>query len=150
VSTDLLDDGSPSYDGALIVDLASGLRVMGLGCRETSPRDACSADGSRTYTWLGRMQPVTVTSVRTHPDADHGAWVVEVRFARDDRPAVQATAERSEGMGGYALLLDAHSGDALQAAAPLDVEGGRITVRDMVKRDAWALVDVYVATAASR
>jgi hypothetical protein len=150
LATDLLDDGSPSFDGALPVDLASGLRVIGLGCRQSSPRDACSADGSRTYTWVGPMELVTVTSVRTHPDADHGAWVVAVRFASDDRRAVQASAERSAGMGGYALLLDQHNGNALQAAAPLDVEGGRITVRDMEKGDAWALVDTFVAAAATR
>jgi len=150
VATDLLDDGSPSFDGALPVDLASGLRMMGLGCRQSSPRDACSADGLRTYTWLGPMKLVTVTSVRTHPDADHGAWVVAVRFARDDRRTVQASAERSRDMGGYALLLDQHNGNALQAAAPLDVEGGRITVRDMEKGDAWALVDAFVAAAAAR
>ena len=150
VATDLLDGGSPSFDGALPVDMASGLRMMGLGCRESSPRDACSADGVRTYTWVDPMELVTVTSVRTHPDADHGAWVVAVRFARDDRRTVQAAAERSAGMGGYVLLLDQHTGNALQAAAPLDIERGRIVVQNMLKGDAWALVDTFVATAGAR
>jgi hypothetical protein len=53
-------------------------------------------------------------------------------------------------MGGYALLLDQHTGDALQAVAPLDFEGGRIVVRDMEKSDARALVNTFVAAAAAR
>src|SRR3954469_22978235 len=50
VSTDLISGGTPSFEGALPVRLASGLRIMGLGCRQTSRRDVCAVDGSQTYT----------------------------------------------------------------------------------------------------
>jgi hypothetical protein len=140
----------PQFTGHLRVRLATGLQRMGIGCRQRSDRDACTVDGSATYTWLGRAQPAVVSSVRTHPDAGHGSWVVVVTFARTSRPAAQQTATRARSLGGYALLLDAHSGDALQAVPPDAVAGGRITLRDLAKPDAWDLVDTYVTAATDR
>ena len=58
------------------------------------------------------------------PDVGFGTWIVLVRFAAADRAAVQAAADRAGGEGGFALVLDGHSGSALQAVAPIDVEGG--------------------------
>ena len=48
------------------------------------------------------------------------------------------------------LVLDGHSGSALQAAAPIDVELGRITVRDLAKAEAKRLVEAYVTADTGR
>jgi hypothetical protein len=140
----------PGLDTPLQVRLASGLQVFGLGCRRRTYRDACAADETKTYTWLGKATPVTVTSVSMRLNADHGAWVVRVRFAPHDLATVQAVADNARGMGGFALLLNAGTGDALQAVPPLEVARGRITVRNLGKPDAWDLVSAYVTAATTR
>jgi len=140
----------PLFNGGLATRVVTGLRASGLGCRPRSERDACSIDGSRTYTWRGDRRTVTVTSARMVPDVGFGTWVVLVRFVARDRAAVQRAAARAGGRGGFVLVLDAHSVGALQAAAPLDVEWGRITVRDLAKSEAQRLVNTYVTAATGR
>ncbi len=144
------ESGVPRFEGALEVRVVTGLHVYGRGCRQRSEHDACTADGSTTYTWVGDRSRVTLTSARMHPNAGHDAWVVSLRFAKRDRAVVQRAAGDAGGIGGYALVLDARSGDALQAATPLEVTGGRITVRDLQKPVAWDLVSAYVTAATGR
>ena len=84
------------------------------------------------------------------PAPDHGAWVVTLRFARGDRSSVTRAAARAGAMGGYALLLDPHTGDALGAVQPAQVQGGRIVVENLTKPDAWDLVTTYVTAATQR
>jgi hypothetical protein len=142
--------GVPEFSGDLSVDVVIALQVMGLGCRHTSPRDACTVDGSRTYTWVGPRHAVDITSARMRPEPDHGAWVVTLRFQRNDRASVTRAAVRSGKMGGYALLLDPHTGDALSAVKPEQVEGGRVVVANLTKPDAWDIVTTYVTAATQR
>jgi hypothetical protein len=47
-------------------------------------------------------------------------------------------------------VLDEHSGSALQAVAPIDVEDGRIIVRDLLKSEAQRLVEAYVTADTGR
>lgn len=140
----------PQYVGDLRVRVVTGERVSGLGCRQRTTYDACSIDGSKTYTWRGNEPTVTVKSARMVPDSGFGTWIVLVRFASADRAAVQRAADRAGGRGGFALVLDGQSGSALQAVAPIDVEGGRITVRDLRKPEATSLVEAYVTAATGR
>ncbi|MEO6510797.1 MAG: hypothetical protein ABIO16_07395 [Nocardioides sp.] len=145
----------PELTGRLEVRVVTGLRVFGLGCRQRTEHDACSPDGSATYTWLAprsgaRPKTVTVTGVRMHPDRSHRAWVVAIRFARHDRVAVRRAARHAIGAGGYTLVLDDHTGDALQAAGSMDARGDRIVVRDLTKPAAWDLVSGYVTAATPR
>jgi hypothetical protein len=135
---------APQLVGDLEVRVVRGVRVSGLGCRQRTAYDACSLDGTKTYTWRGDGTPGTVRSARMVPDVGFGTWIVLVRFQAADRAAVQAVADRAGGAGGFALVLDSHSGSALQAVAPIDVEGGRITVRDLRKPEARRLVGGYV------
>ena len=130
--------------------MVTGKRVSGLGCRQRTDHDACSIDGARTYTWRGAGPTVTVNSARMVPDVGFGTWIVLVRFAQADRAAVQLAANRAGGRAGFVLVLDGHSGSALQAAAPIDVELGRITVRDLAKAEAKRLVEVYVTADTGR
>jgi len=58
-------------------------------------------------------------------DVGFATWIVLVRFAAADRAAVQEAADRAGREGGFALVLDGQSGSALQAVAPIEVEGGR-------------------------
>jgi hypothetical protein len=142
--------GVPEFSGDLPVDLVIGLRMLGLGCRPTTPRDACSTDGLRTYTWLGQKQAVDLTTARMRPEPDHGAWVVTLRFDPGDRSSVTRAAARAGAMGGYALLLDPHTGDALGAVKPAQVLGGQVVVDNLSKPDAWNLVSTYVTAATQR
>jgi len=142
--------GVPEFSGNLPVDVVIALRVMGLGCRHTSPRDACTVDGSQTYTWVGQRRAVDLTSARMRPEPDHGAWVVTLRFDGSDRASVARAAVRSGTMGGYALLLDQHTGDALGAVEPEQVQSGRVVVANLTKPEAWDLVTTYVTAATQR
>ena len=141
---------APRFTGDLEVRVVTGERVSGLGCRQRTDRDACSIDGARTYTWRGAGPTVTVSSARMVPDAGFGTWIVLVRFAPADRDAVQRAADRAGRRGGFVLVLDGHSGSALQAATPIDVELGRITVRDLPKAEAKRLVEAYVTADTAR
>ncbi len=140
----------PRFTGDLEVRVMTGERVSGLGCRQRTDHDACSIDGARTYTWRGAGPTATVNSARMVPDVGFGTWIVLVRFASADRAAVQQAAYRAGGRDGFLLVLDGHSGSALQAAAPIDVELGRITVRDLAKADAQRLVEAYVTADTGR
>ena len=142
--------GVPEFSGDLPVDVVVGLRMLGLGCRPASPRDACTVDGLRTYTWVGQKHPVGLTTARMRPAPDHGSWVVTLIFERSDRSAVTRAAVRAVAMGGYALLLDPHTGDALGAVEPAQVQGGRVVVENLSKPDAWDLVTAYVTAATRR
>ncbi len=70
----------PELEGALRVRVVTGTQVFGLGCRQRTEHDACSADGKSTYTWVedrpGARRPLTLTSARMHRNAEHTAWVV--------------------------------------------------------------------------
>ena len=140
----------PHLVGDLEVQVVTGVRVSGLGCRQRTAYDACSLDGTRTFTWRGDGTAGTVSSARMVPDVGFGTWIVLVRFEEADRAAIQAAADRAGGEGGFALVLDGHSGSALQAVAPIDVEGGRITVRDLRKPEARSLVEAYVTADTGR
>jgi hypothetical protein len=61
-----------------------------------------------------------------------------------------AEVRREGGRGGFVLVLDAHSDSSLQAAAPLDVEWGRITVRDPANSEAQRLVKTSVTAGTAR
>lgn len=141
---------APRLDGELEVRVVTGVRVSGLGCRQRTAYDACSLDGTKTYTWRGDETAGTVRRARMVPDVGFGTWIVLVRFEAADRAAVQAAADRAGGEGAFALVLDGHSGSALQAVAPIDVEGGRITVRDLRKPEARRLVEAYVTADTGR
>ena len=141
---------APELDGVLEVQVVTGVRVSGLGCRQRTAYDACSLDGTKTYTWRGDETAGKVRSARMVPDVGFGTWIVLVRFEAADRAAVQAAADRAGGEGGFVLVLDGHSGSALQAVAPIDVEGGRITVRDLRKPEARRLVEAYVTADTGR
>jgi hypothetical protein len=140
----------PDFSGDLPVDLVVGLRMLGLGCRPTTPHDACSADGLRTYSWAGPKSKVGITTARMRPEPGHGAWVVTLRFDADDRSSVTAAVTRAGDVGGYALLLDPHTGDALGAVQPAQVQGGRVVIENLSKPDAWDLVSNYVTAATQR
>jgi hypothetical protein len=142
--------GVPEFSGDLPVDLVIGLRMLGLGCRPATPRDACTVDGLRTYTWVGQKHPVDLTIARMRPAPDHGSWVVTIRFARGDGSSVTRAAARAGAMGGYALLLDQHTGDALGAVQPAQVQDGRVVVENLSKPDAWDIVTTYVTAATQR
>ena len=142
--------GVPEFSGDLPVDLVIGLQMLGLGCRPTTPRDACTVDGLRTYTWVGQKHPVDLTKARMRPALDHGSWVVTLRFARGDGSWVTRAAARARAMGGYALLLDQHTGDALGSIQPAQVQGGRVVVENLSKPDAWDVVTTYVTAATQR
>jgi hypothetical protein len=142
--------GVPEFSGDLPVDLVIGLQMLGLGCRQTTPRDACTVDGLRTYSWVGQKHPVDLTTARMRPAPDHGSWVVTLRFARGDGSSVTRAAARAGAMGGYALLLDQDTGDALGAVQPAQVQGGRVVVENLSKPDAWDLVTTYVTAATQR
>ena len=139
--------GVPEFVGALPVDLVIGLQMLGLGCRPTTRRDACTVDGLRTYTWVGQKHPVGLTTARMRPAPDHGSWVVTLRFARGEGSSVTRAAARAGAMGGYVLLLDQGTGDALGAAQPAQVQGGRVVVENLSKPDAWDIVTTYVTAA---
>ena len=141
---------APQLVGDLDVRVVTGVRVSGLGCRQRTAYDACSLDGTKTYTWRGAGTAGTLSSVRMVPDVGFGTWIVLVRFAAADRAAVQAAADRAGREGGFVLVLDGNSGSALQAVAPIDVEGGRITVRDLRKPEAGRLVAAYVTADTGR
>ena len=141
---------APRLVGDLQVRVVTGVRVSGLGCRQRTAYDACSLDGAKTYTWRGDGTVGTVRGARMVPDVGFGTWIVLVRFAAADRAAVQEAADRAGREGGLALVLDGHSGSALQAVAPIDVEGGRITVRDLRKPEAKRLVEAYVTADTGR
>ena len=104
----------PELEGALGVRLVTGTQVFGLGCRQRTEHDACSADGRTTYTWVedrpGARRPLTLTSARMHRNAEHTAWMVAVRFARTDRDVVRRAARRAAGSSGYTLVIDDRSG----------------------------------------
>ena len=144
----------PEFDGDLDVRLVTGVQSLGLGCRQRTEQDACSADGRTTYTWLdggpGNRRSVTVTGARMRLTAERTDWVVAVRFARTDRGVVRRVARHAVGSRGFALVLDGRTGSALQAAPPESVEGGRIVVRGLTKGVAWDLVSAYVTAATPR
>jgi hypothetical protein len=144
------DETATAWTGSLEVLLVTGLRVIGIGCRAGTARDACTIDGQHTYRWKGQPRAATATATGTHEDTGFGTWVAVVRFARGERDRVQAAAEAAGGQGRPVLVLDAHSGDVLQEVAPLDVERGRIVVRDLRKPEAEQLVGPYVTAAAGR
>ena len=152
--TPLVSVAIPELEGALDVRVVTGTQVLGLGCRQRTEHDACSADGKATYTWVedrpGARRPLTLTSARMHRNAEHTAWVVALRFARTDRGVVRRAARRAAAANGYTLVIDDRSGNALQAAAPEATPGGRIVVRDLLKAAAWDLVSAYVTAATRR
>jgi hypothetical protein len=154
VATPLVSVAIPEFEGALDVRVLTGLQVFGLGCRQRTEHDACSADGKTTYTWLddrpGALRPLTLTRARMHRNAEHTAWVVALRFARTDRGVVRRAAERAAASGGFVLVIDDRTGNALQAVAPEAANGGRIVVRHLVKATAWDTVSGYVTAATPR
>ena len=77
-------------------------------------------------------------------------WRAAVGTTRTRSRTPGLRSRRTLGEGGFALVLDGHSGSALQAVAPIDVEGVRITVRDLRKPDARRLVGAYVTADTGR
>ena len=141
----------PEFEGALEVRVVTGVQMFGLGCRQRTDHDACTPDGTTTYTWRD-VEPgsVTLTSARMHRNAVNTAWVVALRFARTDRDDVRRAARDAAGSGNFMVVLSDRTASALQAVPPSAVEGGRIVVRDLTKATAWDLVSAYVTAATPR
>ena len=98
----------------------------------------------------GSLRPATVTAAWMELDAGGGRWVVQVRLSAEDRVAAARTARRARDRGGLVVVLDAHSGDVLQAVSPNDVRGGRITRNDLHRLTAESVVSSFVAAVESR
>ena len=77
-------------------------------------------------------------------------WTLNVRLAAGDSRALSLVAARATAQGGFVVVLDAHSGDVLQAVAPTERTGVRIMVSACRNRDADAIVGAFVTAATGR
>jgi hypothetical protein len=134
----------PELTQRLEVELGTAVAVFGLGCRPQSDRQRCSTDGEKTYTLTGSLLPATMTAAWMQLDAGDGRWAVHVRIAGEDEGAAARTSRRAQQRGGLVVILDAASGDVLQAVSPNDVRGTRITRYDLHRLTARGVVAAFV------
>ena len=147
VAADPVGGEPPQLTAAVDVELATAVAVFGLGCRPQSPHHRCSADGDKTYTLTGGLRAATVTGVWMQLDTTRGRWTVNVRLAPGDRRTAARVAERARDVGGLVVVLDAHSGDVLQAVPADAVDGALIARRDLHRPAAESVVNAFVAAA---
>ncbi len=144
------DDGGgrpPELTRRLGVELGTAVAVFGLGCRPQSDRQRCSADGEKTYTLTGRLRPATVVAAWMQLDTGGGRWVVHVRLSAADHESTASTTRRARARGGLVVVLDARSGDVLQAVSPNDVHGSLIARNDLHRLSAESVVRAFVVAA---
>ena len=147
VADDSAGGRPPELTDEVEVELGTAVAVFGLGCRPQSVRQRCSADGEKTYTLTGALRPATVTAAWMQLDTGGGRWVVHLRLATGDREGALRTARRAADRGGLVVVLDAHSGDVLQAVSPNDVTGARIARNDLHRLSAESVVSSFVDAA---
>jgi hypothetical protein len=150
VAVDPVGGDPPELTEALEVDVGTAVAVFGRGCRPQSPHHRCSPDGSKTYTLKGGLRTVTAAGVWMQLDAGGSQWTVLTRFGSGDDAVMGEVAARAEAADGLVVVLDAHSGDVLQAVAPTGVRGGRLVVQGLQKPGAEKVVNTYVTAATSR
>jgi hypothetical protein len=150
VAVDPVGGDPPELTEALEVELGTAVAVFGRGCRAQSPHQRCSADGTKTYSLKGGLQTVTAAGVWMQLDTGRPQWTVRVRFGSGDEAVVGRVAARTEAAGGFVVVLDAHSGDVLQAVAPTVVRNGRIVVPGLPRPGAEHVVNTYVTAATGR
>jgi hypothetical protein len=136
--------GLPELAGKVDVELGTAVAVFGLGCRPQSIRQRCSTDGEKTYTLTGALRPATVTAAWMQLDTGGGRWTVNLRLGVGDQTAATRTSRRAEARGGLVVILDAQSGDVLQAVSPNDVRDTRITRNDLHRLTAEGVVAAFV------
>ncbi|MBF4768423.1 hypothetical protein ISU10_11660 [Nocardioides agariphilus] len=147
VADDAGGGNPPELTGRVAVELGTAVAVFGLGCRPQSARQRCSVDGQKTYTLTGRLRPATVTAAWMQLDTGGGRWVVHVRFASHDHWSAAKTADRARDKGGLVVVLDAHTGDVLQAVSPNDVSGAQIARNDLHRLTAESMVGSFAHAA---
>ena len=147
VAVDPVGGEPPQLAAAVEVELGTAVAVFGLGCRPQSPHQRCSADGDKTYTRTGGLRAARVTGVWMQLDTGRGRWAVNVRLAPGDRRTAALVAERALEVGGLVVVLDAHSGDVLQAVPATDVHGALINRPDLHRLAAESAVDAFVEAA---
>ena len=150
VAVDPVGGDPPELTESLAVELGTAVTVFGRGCRAMSPDQRCSVDGTKTYTLKGTLETATAAGVWMQLDAGSAQWAVRVRFGSGDEAVVGRVAARTAAAGGFVVVLDAHSGDVLQAVAPTGVRNGRIVVHDLNKPGAEHVVNTYVTAATGR